>query len=330
MNLRFPYIDMHCDTLSKGFFKKLDDIYQVPEFMFDFDRFVKSDGLLQFTAIFFPPREIPRGEFSVEEMPEDMDYYVGCRDLLKKTIAAHGDKISWVKNMADYQAGKLSGKSMAMLTLEDGRAVQGSMENLENFVKDGVRAIALTWNFINCFGYPNSRDMDIMEKGLTDFGKEAVCAMEEWGVLSDCSHLSDGGFYDLADILKKPFIASHSNARALVDHPRNLKDDQIRILGNKGGVMGLNFCPTFLDMHEPAYSTAEFLAEQAAYIANIGGVDLVAIGTDLDGISGNVEVDSPDKIHLLWDALAKKGFSASDIEKISYKNVERVLGDVLK
>lgn len=134
-----------------------------------------------------------------------------------------------------------------MLTVEDGRMVNGSFDRLEQLAKTGVRAIALTWNFENCFGAPNSRDPKIMSKGLSAFGKEAIEAMNELGILVDVSHLSDGGFYDVAKISKKPFVATHSDCRALAAHPRNLTDDMIRLLAQKGGVSGINFAPAFLD-----------------------------------------------------------------------------------
>lgn len=107
----------------------------------------------------------------------------------------------------------------AVLTMEDGRMVNGEMEKLEYLYEEGVRAISLTWNGANCFGFPNSREKEIMEAGLTSFGKEALERMNELGILIDVSHLSDGGFYDVARISKKPFAATHSNCRALTPIP---------------------------------------------------------------------------------------------------------------
>ena len=133
------------------------------------------------------------------------------------------------------------------------------------------------------------------------------------------------------NVSKAPVIASHSNCRSLSPHPRNMTDEMIKTLANKGGVAGLNFCPTFLNADiNCEVSTAELIAKHAKYMANCGGIETVAIGTDFDGIRGKLEVGSPDKMQLLWDELNKQGFSESDIELIAYKNAERIIKDVLK
>lgn len=234
--------------------------------------------------------------------------------------------IQAVQNM-NFADGKLS----AVFTIEDGRAVQGKMENIKRFYDMGVRAMTLTWNFENCFGAPNSKDPAIMNKGLTDFGKEAIVYMQELGMLVDVSHLSDGGFYDVANICKKPFVATHSNARALCPHQRNLKDDMIRLLGNAGGVTGLNFGPEFLNEDITCKdSTAKLMAKHARHIANLGGVDCVAVGSDFDGIEGNLEISSPAKMELLADALKAEGFTAAEVDKIANGNVLRVMDEATK
>ena len=143
----------------------------------------------------------------------------------------------------------------ALLTVEEGGVLDGSMERLEQLFEKNVRLLTLTWNKDNCIGHPNHRDKEKNALGLTPFGFEVICRMEELGMIVDVSHLSDGGFYDVARTMKKPFVASHSNARALCGHPRNLTDDMLKLLAKHGGVAGLNFCPAFLD--EKAGCTVE-------------------------------------------------------------------------
>ena len=166
---------------------------------------------------------------------------------------------------------------------------------------------------------------------IRDSGKEAIEYMNEIGMLIDVSHLSDGGFYDVAKISKKPFVASHSNARALTPHPRNLTDEMLKILGENGGVTGINFSPKFLnDTLTSKDSKIVSMAKHLNHIRNIGGEDILAVGTDLDGVSGNLEIDSVDKMPMLFDALKKDGWSDDLLEKFAYKNALRVIKDTLK
>ena len=241
----------------------------------------------------------------------DEEYIKTLASFLFQNVKKHQDLICMAYNGEDVERNLSAGKMSAVLTMEEGRAVDGKLENLKRFYDIGFRALSLT--------------------GLTPFGREAVSYMQELGMLVDVSHLSEGGFYDVADICKKPFAATHSNCTALCPHPRNLTDDQIRVLGNAGGVTGINFAPEFLneDMTSKT-STAARMAMHARHIADVGGVECVGIGSDLDGIFGNLEISDCSKMQLLADALEKEGFTGSEIEKIFYRNVLRVMKDSMK
>ena len=165
-----------------------------------------------------------------------------------------------------------------------------------------MKIFGITWNFENELGYPNSRDPEIMAKGLKEKGIEAVEECGRLGILVDVSHLSDGGFMDVARYSKLPFIATHSNSRSVTDVPRNLTDEELRILADHGGVAGLNLCPEFLT----------------------AGEDVLAIGSDFDGIGGKLEIPSPDYFYLLRDALEKNGIKQSVLDKMWYENAERI------
>lgn len=317
------YLDMHCDTLAKAFRLKHSDIWTVSEYMLDIERMKKSEMVGQFFAIFFPPK--------TDDMPEDDIYFEKAREILFHTIENHSESIAFARNYQDFIDNQKNGKMSAFLTMEDGRAVQGSMERLEYFYQQGVRLISLTWNYENCFGAPNSVHSDIMNRGLTSFGKEAIEVMNEWGILIDVSHLSDGGFEDVMKISKKPFVASHSNCRALSPHPRNLTDDMIRKLAEKGGVAGVNFAPEFLDSDiKTKKSTIQNLTAHIKHFIEIGGVECVGLGTDFDGITGEFEIGEPEKMELLFEQLHREGISETVIEKIAYKNVLRVIKDSMK
>ena len=323
------YIDMHCDTLMLGFFRQAEDIYDLQDTHINVRRLVKGKADAQFFAVFFPkPGEDGMTHFG--KMPADLEYFAALRKLLFDTIAKHPDEIAFAGNADDLQRNKKEGKVSAFLTIEDGRAVNGSFEQLQRFYEQGVRLITLTWNFENCFGAPNSTDPSLMQKGLTTFGKEAVEVFNEKGIIIDVSHLSDGGFWDVANITRKPFVASHSNARSLSPHPRNLTDEMIRKLAEKGGVAGLNINGPFLQGDiSLRTSTVERMVAHVEYMYQIGGEDIIALGTDFDGVGGDLEIQHPEQLELLFAALKKKGFSDRILEKFKSGNVERVIRETL-
>ena len=318
------YIDLHCDTLGQAFLKEKNTITVMPEDMVDIKRLEKAKVLAQFFAIFLLPPE--------EEKPDDDEYINALVQVLHNTIKENPDKIAMAHNVKELELNHAAGKTSAFLTIEDGRSVEGKMEKLEKYYNMGIRLITLTWNFENCFGSPNSMDPNVMKKGLTAFGKEGVKRMEELGMIVDVSHLSDGGFYDVADILSGPFVASHSNCRELANHPRNMTNDMIRVLANKGGVSGINFFHKFLgDKYEDSYSSIPDMIRHINHMVRYGGEDIVAIGTDFDGITGDrYDIQSPDEMYLLFDALKKAGYSERQIDKFRYGNALRVMNEVLK
>lgn len=325
------FIDMHCDSLMLSLFldKQHTDLFHSPVTAVDFTKMQKGGQMAQFFAVFVAPLGAYQ-MFGAEPM-EDEVYIQTLRSILLRNVSEHPDVIAMAYNAGDIQRNWEHGKRSAVLTMEDGRAVEGKLENLKRFYDQGFRALSLTWNTPNCFGAPNSADPQIMGQGLTDFGKEAVEYMQELGMLVDVSHLSESGFYDVARICKKPFAATHSNSRALCPHQRNLTDEQLKVLGNTGSVTGINFGPEFLNEDITCKeSTAALMAKHARHMADVGGIECVGLGSDFDGIMGNLEISDCSKMELLEHALKKEGFSEEDIEKIFYKNVLRVLTDSVK
>lgn len=334
----YPYIDMHCDTLLYDIrHKNTDGIYDMPGAMLDVRRMKEGGALAQFFAVFFPPRLDMLPEEKREEakkrpqLPDDETLFAMARQRLIDAFENHGDILAPAGCYEDIIANREQGKMSGVLTIEDGRAVLGSMDRLKQFHEEGVRAIALTWNFENCFGYPNSSDPQKMALGLKPFGKEAVEYMNELGIIVDVSHLSDGGFYDIAEIAKKPFVATHSDCRALAGHQRNLTDDMIRILSEKGGIAGLNFAPEFLD-DTPSNKESRIsdMVRHVKHFYEVGGEDCVGIGTDFDGIDGKLEVAQPTDMYKLFDALEKAGITPRQIDKMASGNALRVIREAAK
>lgn len=351
------YIDLHCDTLMV-FAGENGSLYE-NRMAIDIKRLRKGGCTAQFFAVWLPDDEVRRemglftgemtpgtrgwglepGAVPAKELcgamaPEEWDdrYFERLYRGFYRELEIHADLIAPAYQLADLKKNETEGKMSAFLTLEDGRLVRGDLKRLEMLYEKGVRLITLTWNHDNCFGLANYKDAPFGSKGggLSAFGKEAVERMNELGMMIDVSHLSDEGFYDVANITKKPFIASHSNARAFADCSRNMSDDMIRTLAKKGGVMGLNFAPGFLnEQFSCRDSLAARMAVHAKHIVNVGGEEVFGLGTDLDGTSGNMEIPSPDQMDLLWNALRKAGFTERQLELFMRKNAERIIGEIL-
>lgn len=323
------FIDLHCDTLMKAYRNRIENIYEMPDCMLDIKRMKSGGALAQFFAIFLlPPGAWER--FNRDKPIEDSEYIQYSLKVFENTMRQNSEIIAAAYNAADILQNEKDGKMSGLLTFEDGRAIDGKLENLKHYYDKGIRLISLTWNHENCFGAPNSKDPAIMSKGLTDFGKEAILEMNRLGMMIDVSHLSDGGFMDVVQISQKPFVASHSNCRSLSPHQRNLTDEMIKLLAQKGGVAGINFGPEFLNSDITLKdSTVDLMIAHIDRMVNLGGIGCVALGSDFDGIGGNLEVNSVDKMHLIFDKLTKRGYSESDIEKIAYQNALRVIREVL-
>ncbi|MDZ5034145.1 dipeptidase, partial [Clostridium perfringens] len=243
-------------------------------------------------------------------------------EVLTKELKENYNDIEIVRNLRELEEVNNKGKIGAFLSIEEGEVLEGRVERVKEIYDLGIRFVTLTWNFANSIGYPNA-GYKYKNEGLTDKGKEIVFEMEKLGIIPDCSHLSDGGFYDLVHICKKPFIATHSNSREITNHSRNLTDDMIVKISNKGGVMGLNFCAPFLGKEK--VPTIKSMIEHINHLRNIGGIDVLALGTDFDGIENEVEIKNIGEIGNLREALLKEKFTNSEIDKIFYKNVKRVI-----
>ncbi|MDO5439770.1 MAG: dipeptidase [Erysipelotrichaceae bacterium] len=323
-------IDMHCDSLMAALFREgpTADVFDCPEQALDIKRLLEGKAMAQFFAIFIPPEEA----FQHMKYPVSAPQYIEeCAQVFENTIKRHSDVVAKACSAEDVERNWKDGKLSAILTMEDGVEVHGDMAKLDHFYDLGVRALTLTWNFENCFGAPNSKDPLIMNKGLTDFGKEAVKHMQELGMLVDVSHVSDAVFWDVCKIAKVPFIASHSNARSIACHTRNMTDDMIKELHKHGGCMGINFLPAFLN-DTPGFteSRIEDMVAMAVHEKEIAGVDVIAIGTDFDGMGGDLEIPGPQKMNLLFDALIRAGFSVEEVDKIAYGNVLRVMKEAMR
>lgn len=321
--------DMHCDTIGR--IHNDGQSLRENSYHVDLAKLCRGDYLMQNFAMFIDKNSV--------ESP--FKAAVRMIDTFEKEIEQNKDVIRRALSFQDIVDNQADGKMSAVLTLEEGAVLEGQMSYLHTFYRLGVRMMTLTWNYPNEIGSANLK-MDgegkllfgsRNDQGLTEFGIETVKEMERLGMIVDVSHLSDGGFWDVAENTRKPFVASHSNAAAVCNVSRNLTDDMIRCLGERGGVTGLNFCGAFLTeskiAEEEPRSTVEAIVRHARHITNTGGIEVCALGTDFDGIPDNLEISDAGKMDLLIEGLKKGGFHESEIEKICYQNVMRVYREVL-
>lgn len=315
-------IDMHCDTISECYLQGYG--LHSNSGHIDLHELERAGALAQFFAIFIPSHEAAReANIALSPYPLFAEMYQTYLGEIEK----NSDRISSAVSYADIVKNKQDGKISSILTIEDGELLEGRLDRLEEVYEKGVRLITLTWNYENCIGFPHSANQSRHKKGLKPFGIQVVEKMNEKGMLIDVSHLSEGGFYDVARYSKKPFVASHSCARSLCDSSRNLTDDQLRCIGETGGVAGVNFNASFL-RDGAVYSTIEDIVSHVEYMVNCAGSDSVALGSDFDGIDCELEIDGYGQYAKLISALHEK-FSASVVEKICNKNVLRVLRECL-
>lgn len=345
-------VDMHCDTISALLEKKRageNVSLRENNCHVDILKMKQGDYLLQNFALFV---EMGRSNDPWQEVQELFEIYM-------QEIAANKDSIAPVLAFEDIEKNRQAGKISAMLTVEEGGVCGGDLEKLHTLYKQGVRMMTLLWNYPNELGYPNldrlkGKKLRIAEQGgnssvfnlvkqnylntpntkdgLTEKGIAFVEEMEKLGMIIDVSHMSDAGFYDVLRYSQKPFVASHSNSRYSCPCVRNLSDDMIRKLAERGGVMGLNFCGDFLTQYPVGVQnpgTIAAIVKHAKHIVAVGGMECLGLGSDFDGIDTHAELTGADKMGLLWDALHKSGFTQEQLDKIFGENVLRVYKEVM-
>lgn len=223
--------------------------------------------------------------------------------------------------------------------LEGGGPLEGSLAALEALFELGVRSIQPAWNLRNELA--DGIREEATEGGLTRFGVEVVRHMEEWGLLVDLAHIAPSGFWHALRVTSGPVVVSHANARAVHDDPRNLTDEQMAAVAERGGVIGIHALPVFVDESQP---TVERLVDHVAHMVEVAGVEHVAFGGDFtrnDGPRSGREQIPPrvveeienfgeiDDLPFLVDALLRRGFSESETKMILGKNFVEVLRQAL-
>lgn len=331
-------VDMHCDTISEIVNQRRrgeECCLRKNGLQADLERMRAGGYTLQNFALFVNVKKCAATPW---------DEVCALWETYRDEIGANADLIAPVHSYADIAKNEREGRMSAMLTVEEGAVCQGETEKLDRLYEMGVRMLTLTWNYPNGIGYP-ARNLEKDQShdasgrrapdaggGLTEFGREFVRRMEELGMIVDVSHLSDAGFYDVMQYTKKPFAASHSNAREICGCARNLTDDMIRKLAGRGGCMGLNFCMDFLETDHKAAKGAcmmEAAIRHARHIVKVGGEEVLGLGSDFDGIDVNPELPGAQSMEKLWNALHGAGFTPRQLDLIFEGNVMRLYKEIL-
>ncbi len=315
-----PIIDLHCDTIMKLYENPNSNLLE-NHFQIDLKRLQQNDFLLQTFAIFLDKQQYPQRKKTALHM-----YQRFIKELEKNAAT-----IGLIKTQADYNENKANKQISALLTLEEGGILEGKIENLEEFYQLGVRLITLTWNYPNEIGTPNilywDKEKHILaenQTGLTKFGFECIQRMSELHMIIDLSHASDQVAKDILDSSAQGIVASHSNARKLTPHPRNLSDELIQKIADKNGLIGINFFDQFLKLKQPTNLPAA-INEHLWYMYQLVGEDSLCFGSDFDGIPVHADLNDVNSFPKIIQALKQKGFTSRQIEKISYLNTENFL-----
>lgn len=327
-----PYIDLHCDTLFK--------ITDAPDRFFAsasrasthlfLSGLSESRCLLQCFAVFTDLCEFPDGQPFASFRKQYRCF--------RRILSGSRGNLRQIKTASDLDKCIRQNKIGALLTMEESCLSAEPAILLPSLFSLGVRMATLTWNYSTLLGCSSenavlentspyvtfSQRIHEKDSGLTPQGLRFVEEAERLGIILDVSHLSDQGFFDVAAHGKRPFLASHSNCRSVCAAPRNLSDDMLRILANRGGLAGLCFHEPFLrKTPRSPEDIADALTCHVKHVLQVAGADILALGTDFDGTPGNRVIPNVTRLPYLEDILKNAGLTGLQIEKLFYKNALR-------
>jgi len=287
--------------------------------------------------------QISGGIFVVwPDPPFDQDPYQRTQEIIQTIrleMNKNYDNIQWVKTPADIDAGLENNKFLLMIGFEGLGSIGTNIDRINEYYELGGRHASLTWNDQNSLATGWSGDET---RGLTDYGRQAIKRLESLKMIVDVSHANDKSFWDIADIVTRPIIASHSNCRALCSNHRNLTDDQLKFIQSTGGLVGLNAFKEFVD-DDPNKQDLHHLANHIDHMVEVMGIDHIVCGFDFcdflatdtlgsfasEGLAATIDFEDATRAHALLDELKDRGYSQIDIDKIAYKNYMRFLKELL-
>lgn len=302
---KIPVFDAHCDTISRIRYKG-EGLFQNSG-MVELEKTSKAfDRYCQFFALFTDIKWPGHSTYD-----QQLSYF-------RQQIQENCTLIAHCRNRKEAEKANQQGKAAAFLTVEGAELLDCNPERLIQAAADGVVAINLTWNNANAI---SGSCREEPERGLSDIGYEFVRRMEALGILVDVSHLSDPGFWDLVEISEKPVIASHSNARSVCNHTRNLTDEQIIAIIKNQGIIGLNFYRDFIG----GSMDFDAIRRHLDHILGLGGREQIALGGDWDGCDTIDLLPDITCLGNLYEYLLACGYKEDLLRDIYYNNLMRVV-----
>ncbi|MCR8656335.1 dipeptidase [Paenibacillus endoradicis] len=304
-------IDFHCDVLSKMLVDHTI-AFDADDFSARIDvtlnRLLKSDYMIQVFAIYIP-----------SERNKDILTILKCVEIFYEKIISHPNVI-FVDSAIDVERCKATNKVGAILSIEGVDGLQGHVYLASILHRLGVRFAGLTWNAMN---WAADGVLEPQGSGLSSLGHDFVRKCNQLGITIDVSHLSEKSFWDVYHTSTEPIIASHSNVRAICDHPRNLTDEQIKAIIERDGLIGLTFVPWFVIEEEMA--TIDDLIPHIDHILNLGGENHIMFGSDFDGIDKYIDgLTNPSHlVHL--EEILHQHYDHELVEKIMWRNAYQFL-----
>ncbi len=304
-------IDLHCDTVS--WLRRSNGALLKNEAQYDLERARNSDMYLQFFAMFTLPTE---PNIALREILKQMEKF-------NTELEHNSSRVFQVKKFQDLHDPNNRNKLAAVLHLEGGECLGNDLEILSLLYRAGLRSLGLTWNNRNQLADGLGEGQN--GGGLSMMGREVAAEMERLGMLLDLSHIAVKSFYDALGCYQKPILVSHANAYSLCQHWRNLDDSQLKALAEHGGLIGITQVADFVSETQPSTET---MIDHMVYIAELIGVEHVALGSDFDG-ADNMVIKDVAGYSQLPELLAKRGFTQPEIEMILHKNALSILEQVL-
>ena len=323
-------IDLHCDTLTACMDEEFRRFYHAGAVPGDLQ------ALLMERVGDRDTLDVPGNHFALSQIPPEVRWCQCCAifvpdgltqeeriayyTLFQRSFTRQAEKFSHraaaCRTAGEVEAAWAEGKHALILTVESGSALAGDLDRVEVLARDGVRMLTLTWNGENELASGN-----VTGHGLSDFGRAAVSAMEEQGILIDVSHLNDRSFWDVAEAARKPFVASHSNARSVCGHLRNLTDGQIRAMAERRCLIGLNYSVFFLQDGGGEVQPDQ-LCRHIDRFLELGAEHCLALGSDADGTDVPSWLDRTEKIAGLYGLLLERGYGQELADRLFWKNAQ--------
>ena len=304
--MELPYFDAHCDTISCC--RRDGRSLRANGGHLDLERLHAYRKAAQLFAMFYPLSRAPEDGMFAEAKRQQA--------VFARELSQNADLAVQCRTGAEIAAAHEAGKVAALLSCEGSELLNCDPDHLDWAHDVGVRAVNLTWNHANFLCGSNVSET---ERGLNELGRAFVRRAQELDILIDVSHCSDAAFWDLIKITRAPVIASHSNARAVCAHPRNLSDDMFRALCETGGVAGINFYTAFLAPEEAGLDDA---VRHIEHFLDLGGEKHIGLGGDWDGCSP--VFSGIEELPLLYRALEARGYDEALLEDLFYNNFLRV------